>query len=313
MIHGVYICTKNREEDVLRLLHTVSRNFLDSFSLRVLIGDSTEPIERFKRFGERIRLEFPEMNIEHFYHLGGLPSARNACLGKLSNEDVIHFFDDDVTIPDNYFRAIESFMFNYPDCYGGGPRVADLYKNELSGKYAPLRKLLGLTKKYGQITRAGRHYWVPDIESPSLEVAWIPGCSMFFKAEVFRENRFNGSMENGPGRNYALGEDLEFSHRVSKAFKLRSVGNVKVTHHQAPSKRDNWSLIARASGAQYAYLLRRFPEELNPFKIHFGRFIDFIIMNRPLKVLGLKEALNLYFSYYREFRREKREQLIKFS
>jgi GT2 family glycosyltransferase len=143
-----------------------------------------------------------------------------------------------------------------------------------------------------------------------MDVQWIPGCSMFYKREVFDKFRFNATMENGPGKNYALGEDLDFSHRVSKVFSLKSVGDLSIVHHQAPSKRDNWLLIARASGAQYSYLLRAFPAEFNPIKIHLGRFLDFAVMNRPLTSNSLSSVLGQFSGYLKEFRRENQERLI---
>ena len=310
MLHAVFICTKNREEDVIRLLSTIQKNEFNHAFLKIFIGDSTQPEMRFQNFSKRLNLEFPTLNIQHFFHLGGLPSARNACIAKISDEDLTHFFDDDVTIPPNYFSRIENFLRDKPECFGGGPRIQGLYLEQSSRIKHYLRRILGLEVTFGRITASGRHYWVPDITGKSLDVEWIPGCSMFYKREVFDQFTFNETMENGPGKNYALGEDLDFSHRVSKVFSLKSVEDLTVIHHQAPSKRDNWLLIARASGAQYSYLLRAFPNEFNPFKIHLGRFLDFIIMNRPFTIKSLKNIFIQFSGYLTEFKRENQEQLI---
>ena len=250
------------------------------------------------------------MEIVHFFHLGGLPSARNACIEKISDEDLVHFFDDDITIPKDYFSKIESVLEDNPTCFGGGPRVKGLYLEQSRGLKKYVKRILGLEVKFGSITSSGRHFWVPDVDGDSIDVEWIPGCSMFYKKEIFRKFKFNETMENGPGQNYALGEDLDFSHRVSKEFSLKSLGNLSISHHQAPSKRDNWLLIAKASGAQYSYLIRTFPGEFKSVRIHFGRLIDFIIMNRPITFNSFRNILDQFLGYHREFRRENKERLI---
>ena len=310
MRHAIIICTKNREEDVIKLLLTIKKNDINHDFIKIIIGDSTEPEKRFNDFKYRLFSDFPTLNIQHFFHLGGLPSARNACIQKIENEDLIHFFDDDVTIPTNYFSKIEEFLEENPNCSGGGPRIHGLYTTQSSGLKKYLKRILGLEVKFGRITQSGRHYWVPDTTDAALDVEWIPGCSMFYKREIFNKFTFNATMENGPGKNYALGEDLDFSHRVSKVFSLKSIGELTVVHHQAPSKRDNWLLIAKASGAQYSYLLRAFPDEFNSLKIHLGRFLDFIIMNRPINLKAFTNIYAQYLGYIREFKRENKEQLI---
>lgn len=310
MIHAVFICTKNREDDVIRLLATLEENKVNPSLMRIMIADSTEPMERFQNFGRRIKVEFPLLNIQHFFHLGGLPSARNACIERITNEDLIHFFDDDVTIPGNYFTRIENFLDNNPDCFGGGPKIKGLYLERATISQGLLRRLVGLQVKFGKVTKSGRHYWVPEETSNSFDVEWIPGCSMFFKRDIFDRFTFNATMENGPGKNYALGEDLDFSHRVSKVYSLKSVSDLTIVHHQAPSKRDNWLLIARASGAQYSYLLRTFPGEFSAIKIHFGRLLDFTIMNRPISMKSISTIVLQFVGYLSEFRRENVEKLI---
>ncbi len=310
MRHAIFICTKNREDDVIRLLSTIEENVIDHSLLKVFVGDSTEPDERFQDFKQRLHTQFSTLKIQHFFHLGGLPSARNACIERITDEELIHFFDDDVTIPPDYFSKIEKFLQKWPDCFGGGPRIEGLYKEETSSAKEFLKRILGLQMKFGGITKSGRHYWIPDVEGPSINVQWIPGCAMFYKREVFELFTFNATMENGPGRNYALGEDLDFSHRVSKVFSLKSVDDLTIVHHQAPSKRDNWLLIAKASGAQYSYLLRAFPGDFNPIKIHFGRILDFIIMNRPLTLNSCINIIRQSIGYLKEYKRESTEKLI---
>jgi GT2 family glycosyltransferase len=310
MLHGVYVCTKNREEDVFKLLASIIPITSEKHTIRFLIADSTTPESRFSEFHKALKSRYPKSNIDHFYHLGGLPSARNACIDKRENEDVVHFFDDDVLLPEDYFEKVEMYLSVNTEYKGGGPRISGLYlQNHLNWK-ANLLAHFGLNPEYGKFTRSGRHYWFPDTEIETETVSWIPGCAMFFKPEVFADYRFNEQMENGPGRNYALGEDFDFTHRVSRRLPLGVVGNVSIHHLQAPSKRDNLVLIAKALGVQNAYFSREFKGETSAFKVYFGKILDFVLMSRPMTLRNSYLCLRMILGYTKFYFKEKIQKKI---
>lgn len=310
MLHGVYICTKGRETDVIRLLDSIIPFSVNRHQIRFLIADSTTPKSRFNNFHSLLNSKYPVSTIEHFYHLGGLPSARNACIRKMKQESVVHFFDDDVLLPEDYFEKVEEFFSNYSEYKGGGPRIVGLYAGSSQNWKTRFLTCIGLEPVYGKFTRSGKHYWFPDVQQDTQLVSWIPGCAMFFKPDVFLNYRFNDQMENGPGKNYALGEDFDFTHRVSRQHKLGLVGNVAIQHLQAPSKRDNLPLIARALGVQNAYYSREFKSELNAFKVYLGKILDFAMMNRPVTFQNSVLCANMIFGYSKYYLQERYQKNI---
>jgi hypothetical protein len=310
MLHGVFICTKGRESDVIRLLDSIIPFSLNRHQIRFLIADSTTPKSRFDEFQSLLNSKYPGNTIEHFYHLGGLPSARNACIRRIKNESVVHFFDDDVLLPRDYFEKVEEFLTKNNEYKGGGPRIVGLYTGFSQNWKTSFLTRLGLKPVYGKFTRSGKHYWFPDAQRDAEPVSWIPGCAMFFKPEVFLQYRFNDQMENGPGKNYALGEDFDFTHRVSRQHKLGLVGNVAIQHLQSPSKRDNLPLIARALGVQNAYYSREFKGELNAFKMYIGKILDFAMMSRPMTFQNIMLCINMIYGYSKYYFQEKLQKNI---
>jgi len=311
MNHGVYIATKNRENDVFKFLDSL---VLNHSIFEVIIIDSTEPKERFAAFHREIEARYPKLKVTHIFHSGRLPSARNAGLDLRIRHDLIHFFDDDVTIPSDYFEKIEAFLSSNLDVDGGGPRIKGSYIADMNRRESIpleiLRRLQNIRlkyRRYGSVNRACKHYWVPDKLGSSQVVEWIPGCSMFFKPHVFEHFRFNSRMETGFS-GYAFGEDMEFTYRVGREFKLMSVDTTSIEHHLAPSPRSDMLFIASCLGATTAHMYTLFPDRFSKFRIHLEKLIEFYLQSLKLEDRKFS-ALTTSFKKFRvEFEREVKEK-----
>jgi len=247
------ICTLNREESLDRLLRSM-RVATGAAEVRVLIIDSSSDLEYKTRVKNQLKESFAATS-DLITDPRGLPSCRNVAI-KMIDEELVHFFDDDITIEKTYFQNCDIFFTVHPNYSGGGPRVKDLY---LNSRASFLQGLVGQDplKSQGKLTKTGRNNWVQDNPlSEPQSVDWIPGCSMIFRKEVIQKYKFNENLEKGPGRNYALGEDVDYGWRVSREFKLSSIPSEVITHHLAPSKRDNEDLMKEASGVWLAYLTK---------------------------------------------------------
>ena len=311
MKHGVYIATKNRENDVYKFLDSLILNDAD---IEVIIIDSTEPRDRFNSFDNTIKVRYPQLKVAHFFHLGRLPSARNAGLDLKLKHDLIHFFDDDVTIPNDYFEKIEIFLDNHPEVEGGGPRISGSYIPDQERKKVfhleLLRRVQNIRlryRTYGSVNRACKHYWVPDKIGSSQIVEWIPGCSMFFKPQVFEHFRFNPSMETGFS-GYAFGEDMEFTYRVGRKFKLMSVDTTSIEHHLAPSPRSDILFISSCLGATTAHMYMLFPENFSKSRIFLEKFIELWLQSLRLENEKFSTLVRSFNRFRIEFKREIKEK-----
>jgi GT2 family glycosyltransferase len=311
MKHGVYIATKNRETEVIKFLDSL---ILNKSEYELILIDSTEPKERFETFQENIRKRYPKLKITHIFHFGRLPSARNAGLDLNLSHDLIHFFDDDVTIPDDYFGKIEQFLSFNSDVMGGGPRIKGIYVPSSEAGGSPLREGLRLFKnfrlkvrKYGRVNSACKHHWVPDRDGINQVVDWIPGCCMFFRPEVFEELRFNQFMETG-FNGYAFGEDMEFTFRASRQFKFMATDSTVIEHHLAPSPRSELDFIASCLGATTAHMYSMFPGHFSKFNIYIGKIAEFFLKCVYLEGNRVQSFFRIYAEFNKEFKRELRDR-----
>ncbi len=311
MRHGVYLATKNRENDVIKFLNSLILNNAD---YELILIDSTEPNLRFNTFQNLLKNKYTNLKITHIYHKGRLPSARNAGLDLNLNHDLIHFFDDDVTIPSDYFEKIESFLKRNPGVMGGGPRIKYSYLPNLKRDERLTHELIRLVKNlrlrirnYGRVNSACKHHWVADRPGISQKVDWIPGCSMFFRPIVFEKFRFNQFMENGFS-GYAFGEDLEFTFRASREFKFMAVDVTVIEHHLAPSPRSDLLFIASCLGATTAHMYSMFPKYFSRSRIYIAKVAEFLLQCVAEPENRLRIFFGMCTQFNREFKRELREQ-----
>ena len=311
MKHGVYIATKNREEDVFKFIDTLILNTAD---YELILIDSTEPKVRFDFFQNQLKSRYTKLQITHIYHRGRLPSARNAGLELNLSHDLIHFFDDDVTIPNDYFTKIESYLKSNPDVMGGGPRIKNSYLPNLERQRSFTSEVIRLQKNfrlnirsYGRVNKACKHHWVPDRPGITQKVDWIPGCSMFFRPVIFEKFKFNQFMENG-FNGYALGEDLEFTFRASREFRFMAIDDTIIEHHLAPSPRSDLLFIASCQGAMTAHMYSMFPNHFSRPRIYIAKVLEYLLQSVTEPENRLRTFFGMCTQFNREFKREMQEK-----
>ncbi len=89
----------------------------------------------------------------------------------------------------------------------------------------------------GKILPSGYRSEFPEISKIEkrgglIEVEWIQGNNFAGRREVFEEFKFNEELEKL--HSYALNEDLEWSARVSKKYKIYITSHAKLFHLRAP-------------------------------------------------------------------------------
>jgi len=296
LTQDVVFCTKDRF-DALKVALDSILLAPNAESLNIIIVDSTEDQTELKNLCENYRKRDIFRSISITFSPPGLPRARNEAL-KLVKSDIVTFFDDDVFVYENYFQEIDDIFFNNVDVVGVGPRILGQYSLVLSNT-SPKSYLArrSLTKNFGRVTKYGHSYWFPDIQIDELlDAEWLPGCCMSYRYTALNGLTFNTNLEKGPGKNYALGEDVDFSLKVRSKGRIVQAGNSLVDHRQAPSKRDDRPLMARAQGMWAGYLAREHSSYVSIWKtLSVMVFQTFLLAARSL--LGRDQAWhNLKFS-----------------
>ncbi|WP_258083288.1 glycosyltransferase family A protein [Thermococcus thermotolerans] len=97
-----------------------------------------------------------------------------------------------------------------------------LWESPIKGKILPS----GYRSEFPEISKI-------EMEGGLVEVEWIQGNNFAGRREVFEEFKFNEEFEKL--HSYTLNEDLEWSARVSKKYKIYITSHAKLVHLRAPT------------------------------------------------------------------------------
>jgi len=185
----------------------------------ILIVDSSDHETDLNEF-----LIFKSLNITYTHtKIRGLTSQRNLALKMIKNSpNYVHFFDDDVLLPEDYLNNISLFTLSNPSVIGGSPLI-NFKQSFLATLFLLLRRYFRI-KMEGRIIFGGFNIGVHNNYS-YLDVEWLPGCAMFFKYENLGDLLFDEARTG-----YGLGEDVDFTYRLSKFGTLAITNSSTVTH-----------------------------------------------------------------------------------
>jgi cellulose synthase/poly-beta-1,6-N-acetylglucosamine synthase-like glycosyltransferase len=164
----------------------------------------------------------------HFIEgIPGLPRSRNKALQAASGQFVT-FLDDDIEITSSYFKELEKVFSSNNEIVGVAPFIDT---KSFSPQRTPTKQKVSrkLRKRSGKISKSGSFFWLSSPQ-PTLEVSWLPGCAMSYRREAIGELKFNQNLEKGITGGYALGEDADFSLKMSECGKLIGLGSETAIH-----------------------------------------------------------------------------------
>lgn len=220
---SIIVSTRNRPILLERLLYTI---ILNSNALphlvEVIVIDSSKSSESEQVvtfIGERIPTKLIKANFS-----ATLPEKRNTAISHLNGSaEIVFFLDDDVEISSNFLEnALE--CFENPNVVGVGGR--DVNKNLKTPKRWQIFFKLTSTQQ-GVILVSGQNVEYVN-SNEEMEVEWISGCVMSFRASLLDHIRFD---EN----RHFDGEDVDFTFRASKFGKLVCSPSAKYQHSSSLS------------------------------------------------------------------------------
>jgi len=210
---SVIISTKNRAQDVIRCL--------GSISIQTILPDEIIIVDSSDTVGLKSKLSaFRALNIKYVHSKPGLTLQRNVGI-KASSGDVIIFLDDDVTLDKDYIKEIMYVFDNCPAQPIGGV-TGQIVNEEREGK------LIQRFLRFGSETFAALFFlfrygdgkfqlsgFPAAIKSGSVNritnAEFLYGCNMAFGREVISTFKFDENLHG-----YSWGEDDDIAYRVSR-------------------------------------------------------------------------------------------------
>lgn len=183
---------------------------------------------------------------------------RNQGLAAVGPEaDLIGFLDDDAVIETEGLERMMTYWSTASACVGGAAFVMRNHPTMAwtAAKRTPLAESAGLySRRRGTVTAAGFQTMigVPD----GTEFAdWLPSGACLWRREVFSRFRFDEWF-----RGYSYLEDLDFSYRVGKHYRLAVVADAGYFHYPAAEGRGNGYEFGVREVLNRVYFVRKNPE-----------------------------------------------------
>ena len=204
---------------------------------------------------------------------------RNAGLDALDpSVDLVGFVDDDAVLDDDAVAETLRFFEEFgPELGGAALNMVNHPPLDLAAvKRTPFAESLGLyARRSGAVTASGFQTMIGRVEATAW-TDWLPSGASVWRREIFRGHRFDAWYS---GASYL--EDLDFSYRVGRAYRLAVVAAARYRHLPAAGGR----------GSAYVFGVR---EVLN--RIHFVRKHDELSPAKCRAALVARMAMSLAFA-----------------
>ncbi len=234
MEFDIVIPTKDRPEDLKRLIDSIDNS--TKLPKNVIIVDQS--------FNVLSKIVSNKYNVNHIHakNITGLCDAKNLGVS-FCKSDIIHFFDDDIIVDPDYFEIINRHFEQHPEYCG----ICGRQKNSKSS----IIKIVAFSFFHiGSFKDIRKKCNSGYVKKPLVETNILPGGITAYKRIVFDSFKFDDVLIK-----YCLGEDMDFSYRVSKKFRLAFATNALALHNHSQIGRYDplESFACKMAGYSYFY------------------------------------------------------------
>lgn len=228
------IPTKNRYDDLNRCVDSILKSSV--LPNEIIIIDQSNNAQE---------LSFDtSIPIVHIRDCGitGLCDAKNVGV-KHSRSDILFFFDDDIIVFDDFFNNIMKTFDNHLDVYGVSGR-------QVNSKSTKFKLFFFDVFHKGPFADKRKKFNSGHFKKDLIETDILPGGVTAYRKEVFDNYAFDDVLVK-----YCLGEDMDFSYRVSRKYKLILQNSAKVIHNHSQIGRYDAieSYACKVAGFYYFY------------------------------------------------------------
>jgi glycosyltransferase involved in cell wall biosynthesis len=241
------IPTKDRPVELERLLNSIKTQSV--LPGQIIIVDGGEPGIKW------LADKFSKLSIDYLQVLPpGLTRQRNSGLRIVRDDiDLVGFLDDDIVLEFGCIKNMLNFWESASDKIGGaGFNIIDVTPSQKPWWAELLSNRYLKNKRPGSLLKSGQNIpYCPA--SVTIETDWLCGGATVWKKEIFEKFGYDEWFAT-----YGIVEDIDFSFRASKHYKLAVVADAKVRHIELPRK--NHFLWAYVVTMNHLYLSKKHSE-----------------------------------------------------
>jgi GT2 family glycosyltransferase len=174
-----------------------------------------------------------------------------------ADADLIGFLDDDAVLEENSVEEMARFFgASGPELGGAAFNMVNHPPMDLPGiKRTPLAETLGLyARRGGAVTASGFQTMIGPVEE-TVWTDWLPNGASIWRREVFRGHRFDEWYSG-----YGYLEDLDFSYRVGRAYRLAVVAAARYRHLPAEGGRPNGYVFGLREALNRLHFVKKYDE-----------------------------------------------------
>lgn len=279
---AIVVPTKDRPDDLRRMLKSVMmQSYLpDQF---IVVDSSFTPVKE-------VTTEFSHLNLRYVYcHQPSASRQRNMGIRAIDqNIELIGFMDDDVTLEENALKNMLRYWESAPGNVGG---CSFNLLNPPSVQFPLLKRsamthALGLySAEKGVVVPSGWQTLIGQV-AHTLFVQWLPSGAVVWRREIFDEFQFDEWFDG-----YSYLEDLDFSYRVGKKYRLCVVAQAKCFHFPCSVGRGNGYSFGKREVGNRIYFVKKH-SELSLGKCYLALGVRMLMSFW----LGLRNMNKYYFS-----------------
>jgi GT2 family glycosyltransferase len=247
---AVVVPTIGRGDDLRRMLESLNKQ--SRLPNQVLIvGEGEDNV--------RVAAEFPRLAAQ-FMPLPGssISEARNAgTMAAHADIQLIAFMDDDIVLEPDALAAMLRFWEAAPPEVGGASCNHMNHPAVFAAglKSSKLVSWLGLYHpEKGAVLKSGVHTMI-GVPGETIYVNWLPTYAAIYRRSVLAEFAFDPWFKG-----YSYLEDLDFSYRVSRKYKLAVVAESRFYHYPSHVGRPNSYKFGKKEVMNRLHFVKKHPE-----------------------------------------------------
>ncbi len=280
--------TKDRPDDLRVLLASLAAQ--TEMPHQIVIVDGSNPDI------SSVCKEFPKLPITYVRCFPpSLSKQRNAGMAALADGiDLAGYLDDDLELDADATERMLQFWRNASEDTGG---AALSIRNQPQLQHSRLLQFFGITgKQIGRMLPSAHPVAIPYVEN-TTETEWLYGGATIWRRKVVEEFLYDEWYE---GHGYM--EDIDYSYRVSRKYRLFVVGEARCMHYSRPISDARQRDFGRQQIYNRVYFARKMKQFSLPhvawaifgtFAINLGALMRHLDKPRWDRVLGNISAFRL--------------------